>query len=918
LRRRILHISSLIILVISFYSVAFGQSPSKVPRKARALQLQELSSSIEGAAGEPMRTFKTKEGYLRFLGAPASTHFAVEPDKRGTARQTADAFIEQWRNLFVKDSPAVEFSINRTNSHESRSYVHYRQMYAGLPIRSAEVIVQVNAQGGIDAVMSDIMRDTEFLDAGKLSFITTIDALTAQGKAIGFFAAQHPQIQFETSAAILMIYVPSVIGRSGDPQLVWETEVSNSSELVRELVLVDAHAGDIAFHYSLICYAMAPREIYDYDNGLLLRNDEGYQNEPWPTEAPSQELVDLTWDYLGKTQQFYWDVHHRYGIDDANMTSVAKLEYGYVSAYWWPSGEHMVFGYGLDPGQCDCIGHLVQDDCVGHEFTHGVTQHTSGLETHDESGAINEAFSDAWGEWIDLNDYDADDLSEKRWWFDEDYYLTSQPYRDMQDPPQTTCWPEYNYPEAFPRPDRLYGDNWYYGSADYGGVHNNSGVGNKLCYLITDGSADDPSGGGTFNGHTVSGMGIVPAARLFYQCQFILPQAAEYYDLYYALTQAAIDINNPKLSWSERVNIKEACEAVEICPLEDTNDWGLVGYWMLDEGSGQIAYDSSIYENNGILGDSNTVEDSDPNWFEDTVHGWCLHFDGGDKVSLSCPIQALEGSNVTISAWIKTYAVATGQWYPIVTQCDNYGYYLYLSGNKAAFYLNGSASAKSAKEINVGEWYHLAGTYNNFQLKIYVNGSLEGTLDLEDGYGADTDAYIGYAQVGNDYFIGYIDDVRIYNYVLDADEIWELSYISPADFDKDEFVNFIDYAMFANAWQSSTGQPYYNDIFDLADNNSIDYNDLALFCKDWLWVASWTQSMESMMMGLGMGQSVSFTEGVYTSPPVEQKQSEQINQLDIEEMLKWLAEVWLDPEVQEAIDEAEWLKFIESLKSELE
>jgi len=143
-------------------------------------------------------------------------------------------------------------------------------------------------------------------------------------------------------------------------------------------------------------------------------------------------------------------------------------------------------------------------------------------------------------------------------------------------------------------------------------------------------------------------------------------------------------------------------------------------------------------------------------------------------------------------------------------------------------------------------------------------------------------------------------------------------YWSTVDFDKDEFVNFIDYAMLANAWQSSSGQPDYNDIFDLEDNNTIDYDDLALFCDDWLWVASWNQTMEAMMMGMGMGQSVSFTEGVYTSPPVEQKQPEQITQLDIEELLNWLAEVWLDPEVQEQISEAEWLKFIESLKSDLE
>jgi len=66
-------------------------------------------------------------------------------------------------------------------------------------------------------------------------------------------------------------------------------------------------------------------------------------------------------------------------------------------------------------------------------------------------------------------------------------------------------------------------------------------------------------------------------------------------------------------------------------------------------------------------------------------------------------------------------------------------------------------------------------------------------------------------------------------------------YHSPADFYDDEIVDFIDYAIFANAWQSSSGEPDYNDVFDLEDDDIIDYADLAIFCGDWLWQAAWTQ-----------------------------------------------------------------------------
>ena len=68
-------------------------------------------------------------------------------------------------------------------------------------------------------------------------------------------------------------------------------------------------------------------------------------------------------------------------------------------------------------------------------------------------------------------------------------------------------------------------------------------------------------------------------------------------------------------------------------------------------------------------------------------------------------------------------------------------------------------------------------------------------------------------------------------------------YYSLADFDEDGFVNFIDYAIVATAWQSEYGEGNYNETCDIADNNAIDMNDLALFCEDWLWQAAWPEKV---------------------------------------------------------------------------
>jgi len=85
------------------------------------------------------------------------------------------------------------------------------------------------------------------------------------------------------------------------------------------------------------------------------------------------------------------------------------------------------------------------------------------------------------------------------------------------------------------QPDRMLSPLYYCGTGDYGGVHYNSGVGNKAAYLMTD--------GGTFNGWAVSGIGITKTVSIFYNVQDNrLTSTADYFDLYAALTQACTSL----------------------------------------------------------------------------------------------------------------------------------------------------------------------------------------------------------------------------------------------------------------------------------------------------------------------------------------------------------------------------------------
>lgn len=771
LQKCTLIISSLIVLIVSFSGRGFSQTAPDSAGAGRASALRELLGSIEGTPREAPRIFKTPEGYLRFVGAPPSTRFPVDPNKRTTHQQAADAFLGEYRNLFVNESPVVAFETFRVDNRDSRTYVRYQQMYGDLKVFGAEMVMQVNATGGIDAVMSDIMRDTQALDTDVVSLNPTIDASIAEGKAIEWLAAQHEQLEFEASDVTLMVFDPPVVGWKGPTKLVWHINVTNVGELrVQEFVLVDAHDGTIAFYYSRICYALN-REIQDYET-----SEWYYEWSDWPTEI---EDVNLAYEYLEDTWWFFKNHHDRDGYDGSgNEPEKAIVNYTDPErTAWW--GEYMT----IEP-------EVVVDDVVAHEFAHGVsnTNPCNLWYTFNEAGAICEMFSDIWGEFVDqenLVSKTGNDLPEDKWLLFEDQGGdVPGSWRNMKDPPLS---------EHGPAPAILYGEHWYPLCTEgdcpdcpdspqghpwpgrYCFTHRNCGVGNKLCYLLTDGD--------TFNGHTVSEMGMETVSNLFYESQYILTSQCDYYDLYNALTQAAIELG---LSQAERDNIEKGCLAVEISPTKE-----LVGWWKFDEGEGTIAEDS-VFDNDGeVVGAT---------WTSGKIGG-ALDFGGDDYVELDYSINALKSSLVTISAWIKGDSIGPSSGYhPIVSTYDykgyvfpyhyKYGYVLYVKDKMPRFYLaSGSAHyyvGSSELEIDNG-WHHLAGTYDGDTLKIYVDGeSVHYTPPIGlTGYYDDYDkTYIGYEDrfYGDDvlgypdsdiYFDGIIDDVRVYRRPLEIFEIWD-------------------------------------------------------------------------------------------------------------------------------------------------
>jgi thermolysin len=136
----------------------------------------------------------------------------------------------------------------------------------------------------------------------------------------------------------------------------------------------------------------------------------------------------------------------------------------------------MVFGEGLPPGWT-CGGLTFNYfaaglDVVSHEYSHGVTDYSSRLTYRNESGALNEAFSDIMSTGAEFYFQDPGNGPLRADWLHAED-VSPGGYRSLQNP------------TAFGDPDHY--SIRYVGTQDNGGVHVNSGIANHAFYLAVEG-----------------------------------------------------------------------------------------------------------------------------------------------------------------------------------------------------------------------------------------------------------------------------------------------------------------------------------------------------------------------------------------------------------------------------------------------
>ncbi len=391
----------------------------------------------------------------------------------------------------------------------------------------------------------------------------------------------HAGVRLGPARAGELVILPRDIG---DFKLTWRIRAASGEDL-REY-FVDARSGTIAFDYSDLQSQQAvgratgvlgdSKKISTTRFGGAFTLDDALRppalrtydmkGDPFRTTSVINGVVSLgqtdvgtdadnTWAdaalgdahiYSGYTYDYYFKRFARRGLDDANrrmqtmVHPVRRSDFplfsGVFSTFFNNAAYYgdglMLYGVGLPEGVTSSGRSWDQTagalDIVAHEITHGVTEFTSDLIYLNESGALNESFSDIMGTAVEFFFQPPGDGPLRA-----DYLCAEDVVRGATDGIRSLA-----NPSAYGHPDHY--SVRFTGTSDGGGVHTNSSISNHAFYLAIEGGTNRVSG------LAVQGVGAanrVQIETVFYRAfTQLLPANATFASARSATIQAARDL----------------------------------------------------------------------------------------------------------------------------------------------------------------------------------------------------------------------------------------------------------------------------------------------------------------------------------------------------------------------------------------
>lgn len=385
---------------------------SATPAPSSQASSPSLVQQIRGTArGQVAISTQRATGQVGFAHAAAGGDLlpGVEGSSRAAAAAKADQYLASYGGAFG----AGKGQLTRTGITADSAggwTASYSQSYKDVPVFGALLKAHVSEAGALTSVNGFAAPDINLSTTPSLSKAGAAGRAVALVKTSPAMASNGGTVKakdLQVASSQLMVYRTGVTkGVSGDNHLAWVSEVRDG-HAVRESVITDAQTGKLLNRWSMLDNDL-DRRLYEtnYDPASPATNLKWSEGDPFPGALNVDQQDEVVTS--GESYWFFEDTFNRDSYDGNGATRITVNNDPTIAC---PNANWN----GITTNYCTGVS---SDDVVAHEWGHAYTEYTSGLIYQWQSGALNESYSDVWGETLDLinnrDDEGEGDLDNKR------------------------------------------------------------------------------------------------------------------------------------------------------------------------------------------------------------------------------------------------------------------------------------------------------------------------------------------------------------------------------------------------------------------------------------------------------------------------------------------------------------------------
>lgn len=239
----------------------------------------------------------------------------------------------------------------------------------------------------------------------------------------------------------------------------------------------------------------------------------------------------------------------------------------------------------------------------------------------------------------------------------------------------------------------------------------------------------------------------------------------------------------------KKVQWFSAFMALAVCFAMSTYSQGLIGHWEFEEGSGETVSDSSGNGNDGtIINPDQGLGENGSVWVTDADMGSVVSFAGGAggahiSLGVLVPAMTLE-QDFTWAFYAMQTQVVDPNHIIVGNRYNTEGVdfaprqFIKFTPTKFEWHMNGNGNDNlEYEDIPNDVWLHHAVVKNGATLTYYRNGAQHSQREITQGLAEPQPLFLGGDSTGNagEMWIGYMDDVRIYDGALGAGDIYALA-----------------------------------------------------------------------------------------------------------------------------------------------